>query len=481
MLSTGGLLCVGYMMLQSAGFTSGPLVRPNTAYSADLSEHSCGFRRYREPLHHEGLPYLSEVFATNDSVYVISRNGGICDREWRGAHDFWGHTFVWEFPDGTRVTSDPIPPTRHDAWADSMILIRYDLPVHYHSFVVQQPNEAKTTTQLVVHLHATIDLELDAVYTSSSAKLGVYRDLPVCPRKWPQNQTTLHNRYDTSVPPQKKYLLSMSTQIRMVYETFEVDNRYSVRIDSRDIISWIEYNLMIGFEHFYIFDNDPIQHGDLEQLLQAFVEEGLVDHVWYPMPDCYIDSDDKMKGDRLTISQATSSTTSLCRYEHETTCMGHFDIDEYIQVPEQVKDLKQVLQTIPSNIVSVTVQQKWAHKCENSNGTMDRSLDGLFSPLTHVVCVNDDTTPPKAIMRTSDVLGSFVHGPWVKMNHDLFNWDADSMIVPGLDIAHVRGSRSRDSGKDDRPIGQQYIIRSLKYRLWLQERIEARMAKLLGA
>ena len=57
----------------------------------------------------------------------------------------------------------------------------------------------------------------------------------------------------------------MTTEILMgEYETHEHTRVQGV--PPEQIIAWLEYNTLIGFEHFYIFDNYPEQHGPLEKL-----------------------------------------------------------------------------------------------------------------------------------------------------------------------------------------------------------------------
>lgn len=236
----------------------------------------------------------------------------------------------------------------------------------------------------------------------------------------------------------------MVTQILIEYETFEHKDRTRIQIPPINIVTWLEYNLVIGFEHFYIFDNDPQQHGPLEDLLRPYVDEGTVTYVWYPMRDCYRKSNDELHGSRMSISQAMSSTTSLRRYSHETEFMGHFDVDEYIQLPAHVDDIKTLLHEMPSTKLILFSSQQWYHACSQRRlETAAQIMPSVF-PLGGKLCVSPDTTPGKSIMRTQDILAFFVHSPWVTTNHTLLDWDKEVLQVDGLSIAHFRGRRARD-------------------------------------
>lgn len=262
----------------------------------------------------------------------------------------------------------------------------------------------------------------------------------------------------------------------MEYETFELKDRTRIRIPPINIITWLEYHLLLGFEHFYIFDNDKKPHGPSETLLQPYVDEAIVTYIWYPMEDCYRKSSDELDGSRITVSQAMSSMMSLRRYEHETEFMGHFDIDEYIQLPQDTHDAKDLVRQLPPDKASITLFQQWYHECDQRSSDMKpvQETTKVF-PLNRKLCVSPDSTPGKSIMRTKDILGFFVHTPWVKTDHTLFDWDKDQQNLEGLSIAHMRGRRARD-GIPPQIIGDpKHLISRLEWRTALQEKVDQRM------
>jgi hypothetical protein len=433
----------------------------------DPNPSSCGFHTFRSPLHFEGLPQLVEVFTVEDWVYFAVLNQGICEPEWRGAQSFTNRTFLCEFSSGAVVESDPVPPPDGTVWTDAIALVRCRLP--RREFLLLQANEGDALSSMTVNLRATVNLELDVVSQLDwkmgfAGQLGVYDNLPLCPRAWPDYK-------GRKAKPKRKRLLSVVTQILMEYETFEAENRIRVEVPPQQILSWLEYNLMIGLEHFYIFDNDPKQHGPLEQLLMPYIEEGLVTYVWYPLRDCFRKSNDELDGSRMTISQAMSSTTAIRRYAHETTFMGHFDIDEYIQLPEGVSDIRTLLPTTNDVYSTLWHPQTWYHSC---NLRMSSSKTSNVVDFDNKLCVSTDTTPGKSSMRTSDILALFVHSPWVKTDSSLFEWDKEAKQVDGLEIAHIRGRRALD-GIPIKTYDHRFIVQDVDKRQILQAKVEERM------
>ncbi|KAL3924739.1 MAG: hypothetical protein SGILL_000866 [Bacillariaceae sp.] len=459
--------------------------------SNDVTTYSaCGYgaQKYRHPMHHEGLPWLHEVFHTGDSVWFAALNPGTCESEWinpdpNGTVSFFVSSddedihFICEFADGTNVTSDPIPPVKDEGsyYEAMIIMIRCDIPSH-----LQVPSVQSIFN---VSLHATVDLEPwlpDNVtrdwQTPIATGPGSYENLRVCPREWPDlTLPSIKNpdKKNTTIP-KKRHTLSMVTQIRMEYEG---DNHETITIPPENIVTWIEYNLLIGFEHFYIFDNGDNRHGLLELLLAPYIQDGTVTYVWYNMPNCYRHSNDASNGTFMATSQAMLTNTALRRYEHETEWMGHFDVDEFLQLPDDTLDVKKLLSRTKRS--TVMALQEWYHECEEDekyyvaveNGTYNLDTPELF-PLSRELCVRKDPTPGKSIMRTEHILGFLVHKPWVKTNHYLVHRVKE---FDDLFVAHMRHPRSRDKtnirNKRRRP-----LVKGAELRKELELRVKKRLA-----
>ena len=90
------------------------------------------------------------------------------------------------------------------------------------------------------------------------------------------------------------------------------------------IREWIEYHLLAGVDHFYLYDNDS--EDDLRGALKRFIDAGLVDYE--PMPGkC---------AQMLAYNSAVAEHKFDCRY------MAFIDADEFI-FPKNGRSIKEVL------------------------------------------------------------------------------------------------------------------------------------------
>lgn len=408
--------------------------------------YECGYREYPVPRHHQGLPFIGEVFSADGgkSVYFVALNKGGCLREWRNAQEFHStdlvrHDFVCGFQDGTMIRSDPIH-VKYDEddmdWSNAIIVIRCNIPLKYQ----EQVKHPSLTPNLVVDLYGTEDLETATLHNSVAglrsllplSKGTSYQGLPVCHGEWPA--------YNGSILPRtKKNYLSMMTKIKLSYCPHEGTCETRISVDPKLVVAWIEHHSAIGFEHFYIYDNSEEQHGVLEKSLMPYIVGGTVTYVWYPMADCVVDykTAGKHAGDRFTTSQAVASTAALRRYEHLTTYMAHFDIDEYIVPPKGIIDLKSIIRE-NEEFDFLTLQLTWFSACDGDTPVKKNSL---LLPFDTSLCYNKDSTPRKSIMKTSRILAFFVHCPTATVDGKRAT---NFKHLDDVMVAHYRSRRARD-------------------------------------
>lgn len=103
-----------------------------------------------------------------------------------------------------------------------------------------------------------------------------------------------------------------------------------------DIEEWIEYHLMAGVEHFYIYDNESTD--DLKTRLQKYIDKGLVTYTYYP-GECV---------------QEKAYANSIGLHKYDTKWMALIDGDEFI-VPVEDKPLPVIL----DEIVHQHYRKKW--------------------------------------------------------------------------------------------------------------------------
>jgi hypothetical protein len=138
------------------------------------------------------------------------------------------------------------------------------------------------------------------------------------------NDSTLPETYFVSptiaVPiyPKEQYNISIYTMLRD---------------KTHELVEWIEYHLMIGIEHFYLYDH--FSSDNLESFLRSYMERNIVTIVrWrYEHP----------QGDHWNLIQSSSMNHALKNFGPYNRWMGYFDVDEYFQI-------KNMENLIPGNI-----------------------------------------------------------------------------------------------------------------------------------
>jgi len=170
-----------------------------------------------------------------------------------------------------------------------------------------------------------------------------------------------------------------------------------------------------------------------------YIDSGLVTYIWYPLEDCIVNypTKDKQIGDRFTDSQAAATTVALRRYQHLTTYMAHFDVDEYVVPPTGITDFRDVVRQY-EQFDSLTLQLTWFSSCKGEKvGTSSTLL-----PFDSYHCFNTDVTPWKSIMKTSRILAFFVHVPVANVQGMVAG---NSKHLDNILVAHYRSRRARDS------------------------------------
>lgn len=109
--------------------------------------------------------------------------------------------------------------------------------------------------------------------------------------------------------------------------------------EARYLKEWIEYNRLIGVEHFYLFNNESRDRS--VDVLMPYVRQGIVTLVDWP---------DRVPQDREEIAGTWALSTQLPAYEltakylalGETEWLALIDVDEYI-VPISTNTLSEIL------------------------------------------------------------------------------------------------------------------------------------------
>ena len=119
---------------------------------------------------------------------------------------------------------------------------------------------------------------------------------------------------------------------------------------------WIEFNHLIGIEHFYMYNNNS--EDEFLSVLQPYIEDGLVTLVQWPHNQM----------------QMESYKDCIEKYASETKWLGFIDIDEFI-VPKFTDTIYDFLKPFEKKTGSVNIY--W--RLYGTSGLMDRDLNGLVS------------------------------------------------------------------------------------------------------
>jgi hypothetical protein len=106
-------------------------------------------------------------------------------------------------------------------------------------------------------------------------------------------------------------------------------NRYAINDGQRRLVEWITFNKMLGFDHFYIYDNSGAFSDDVSLTSILDVFPGDVTIVNWPSQVCNNNPNNvDSPGERS--SQYAAETSCRLRFGPHVKWIGQFDIDEYL-------------------------------------------------------------------------------------------------------------------------------------------------------
>ncbi len=99
---------------------------------------------------------------------------------------------------------------------------------------------------------------------------------------------------------------------------------------------WIEYHMMVGAEHFWLYDNDS--QDNAAEILQPYIEKGIVEVIPWSEPLC---GADKAEGFPATL-QVKMVRDAITRAKGQAKWIAVIDIDEFI-LPKKDKTVPECL------------------------------------------------------------------------------------------------------------------------------------------
>ena len=177
---------------------------------------------------------------------------------------------------------------------------------------------------------------------------GRWENIPICPptsydQIYPSSilskaaTTTSHN-HNTIKKNKKKHRLVSCLWTSAGYATR--GNRHSIQDGARRLLEWITYHILVGFDHFYVYDNSLAHQNNtknnattaapttLKSITDLFPEH-LVTYINWPAQVCNNNlAKDDCPGERS--SQYAAESSCRLRFGPHTDWMGQFDMDEYL-------------------------------------------------------------------------------------------------------------------------------------------------------
>lgn len=100
------------------------------------------------------------------------------------------------------------------------------------------------------------------------------------------------------------------------------------------IVEWIEYHLLVGVQHFYIYDNESTD--GLKDRIEKYINEGIVTYVYYTGKPV----------------QMQSYNDAIQKFKYETKWLAIIDGDEYLLPMEEEKSLVEILEEVKNNFIN---------------------------------------------------------------------------------------------------------------------------------
>jgi hypothetical protein len=162
---------------------------------------------------------------------------------------------------------------------------------------------------------------------------GRWENIPICRPSLKdyhpsEKHTDVVSKDDDGVKsPTKRHRLVACMWASAAYTTR--GNRFAVNNGQRRLLEWITFNKLLGFEHFYLYDNSFAfsDEATLKPIADLFPEE--VTYIKWPFNVCNNNPNNvDSPGERS--SQYAAESSCRLRFGPHTEWIGQFDIDEYL-------------------------------------------------------------------------------------------------------------------------------------------------------
>lgn len=151
--------------------------------------------------------------------------------------------------------------------------------------------------------------------------------------------------------------VSFSLSVINYLKSPKKDFKYKVSLclifkdEGRYLKEWIEYHLLVGIDHFYLYNNNSTDN--FKEVLRPYIDCGVVTLIDFPEQ----------------YAQVKAYNDCYLKTKDETEWLGYIDVDEYINIKKHnsVKDLLETVKFYPSLFLNWRMFGTSGHLKENYN------------------------------------------------------------------------------------------------------------------
>ena len=204
------------------------------------------------------------------------------------------------------------------------------------------------------------------------------------------------------------------------------------KYESDFLKEWIDYHLIKGIEHFYLYENNTVPDQKIAKILFPYIAKGLVTHIMWPYPYRIYDYHFKKfwPNDAFSYTQLPQINHSIYKFGAETEWILNCDVDEYFYSPKHtsIVDIINGAEK-DGNTASIRISGFWF------GGTVadveNAKIEGVLK--SFIYSEKEPTSAPKCIFSTELVKLASVH------NSVLFSGKEVNISADILRFNHYRG------------------------------------------
>jgi hypothetical protein len=303
-----------------------PILLASAPIQETEGQFDCLIRKQPTPKPGSMYPHVHDVFAADNfsQVYFITEKYvGNCvpEKENEMNPGLVNQVFLCEFTDlreSDRVRQFTVS-KRTYPWEpfNSTVIISCPIPSDLRSVAENTENRAQLSVTLIP----------TRTQKNTESFEPIVSNFPVC-----SNPVVNSGEIFNSRAHQKHYLSAC------VFATGDSYAQLPHGKNMTDVLlrvkEWIEFHLMVGFEHFYFYDNSYENHSELWRLLEPYMQNKSVTYIHWPSRNCR---------HKHWSSQFAAENSCLRRFAQFNVWMAHFDVDEYMTPLGDFEDIPSIL------------------------------------------------------------------------------------------------------------------------------------------